>query len=762
MSITSPNASMRGQLKPVTRFVGRVRAGLAPFFTVIVLASIVVTSIVFHASVIFQHPYPPSGDAGGEVFAAHEWLGYPIPSQLTGTPKEVPVYIFLVVIPAINLLGTFQGVMWYVSLLPAFLAIPAYYLGRVLGLKKTTGLVLSLLVATSAAFSFMLSWGAGSNLFGILLLTFFLAELTLAFRTNKSLHILLTGAIFGLIAGSDPITLVCAALALVVSSLAYLALSRGLTRSSLKTSALVVCCSLLFASLFAPFYLSQHYVNVGVGDYLNVLGWFYSPVALVYPWGWFYSFTPNSIEFMDAGLFVAGALLLFLNRRTAGMDRAGFAVIVGAFASPMLFPMINASNAVRGLYFLTVPVMIVVCFSLEQYSAIFGKGSPISQRESLAATQSPRRVRRKLNRSTAIAMITPVATVAILAVNGMVSYQVLSYDVNYYESLTTDDVQALAWISANTPSSAQFYDAAGLQTWMWAYAQRSDFSATPLGSQVTKLSYDDALIADQIQMGVYLLENPYVTIANSPPDPVGTPQIYVAVPGYWQPLFGASGNSIALDYANDGGTAQVGLQYLINLTHASLSQGTSESQGVFDVRPTQGPWAATISESLNSSTYSISWTSDYPGHPIQYVTASFGMPPSGYFYNYANVPEVRNASSVSDSLNVAGSAFTMTISGGNLSQTVLPDGWTSLDYNGTGTIVFHFSGGSPFARNYYTPIVNSTELLLKNGIKYIVLDTNHGGYEMSLRIQSLSLVGLTPVRLFQAGTVFVYELEPAQ
>src|SRR5271154_6689349 len=69
-------------------------------------------------------PYPPSNDAGGDLYSAQQWLGHPISG--VDVSLQPPLYYWLVVIPSVWAFGPFLGPQFYMALVPALLVFPGY------------------------------------------------------------------------------------------------------------------------------------------------------------------------------------------------------------------------------------------------------------------------------------------------------------------------------------------------------------------------------------------------------------------------------------------------------------------------------------------------------------------------------------------------------------------------------------------------------------------------------------------------------------
>ena len=720
-----------------------------PWIQSVLLIATFGACFAMRASILFASPYPPSNDVAGELYGAHAWLGHSIP-MLAGTPLSSPVFTFVVVIPSLWALPVFTAQRFYMSFLPALLVFPTYFLEREIGVGRYWSVLGAFMMGTATTIGLMVTWNGGSNTFGILLLLVFAALLVRTYRNRSLKTIAITGVTLALIAGADPISLIIGAITLVLSALLLILLTTG-WRNRLEAFLLnvkVVVFATLFSLPFAFYYFTtlQGTSNAGVGSYWTNVIWFYSN-TLFFPWG-FQAVTGSLLAVSDIIVTWIGITSLLRSHRDVGSK----AVVIGLLVASWLFPFVNASNAVRGLYFTTIPYVIAAIIGLERLSRAPAV-SPVVHNKRPQRLRVPRWVPSgAAGRSHALRLPSVVAIALILAgTNLAYSVGLMTQSATFYRSLNSSDVAAMNWIRENTPTNATFYDAAGLQTWMWAYAERSDYAPQPLGDQVTALSYHIESIADLISLGTYLVGNDRFVVANNQPAGVGTPEIYLDVPGFWEPFLITDANSVSFQFAGACVNGCARLQFFTQVTSWS---GNSTSSTAFDQTRLWSPVfdiGLNQTEVLSETGITLGWSSNTS--VVQSVNASFAMPPSGYFFDYLVFPQVQNVTSLTDVFSYLGNRFSVTFSGGYYSQETLQTGWSQLTFSGGKTIELTVTGLT--AQAGVVPFVMNTGSLLEgNSITYAISDS----YDFNSRISANALGGPTATLLFSSGTVAVYRL----
>jgi hypothetical protein len=197
-----------------------------------------------------------------------------------------------------------------------------------------------------------------------------------------------------------------------------------------------------------------------------------------------------------------------------------------------------------------------------------------------------------------------------------------------------------------------------------------------------------------------------------------------------------------MQYAANSATVSSGsgdnVPYAFNLTWPSLGISIGASTG------------------LHGPDFSLGWASEGP--KLLQVNYTFGIPPSGYFFDYDQVPVVDNATSLTDRFMLNGGTFSVAMSGGRFTQRTLSDGWTQLWYWGQSALNITTTGMAP-QNTEPSGAVNTAHLLQELGVNYAIVDINRD-YGMNERLLAGDFWSGPAVRLYppvnQSGTVVVF------
>lgn len=698
-----------------------------------------VAIFVFRYEILLEVPYPPSGDAGGDLYLAHAWLGrgFAAMPQSLQTP---PLYYFAVVIPFTTAFPTFEGIRLYMAVVPALLVGPGYLFVRTSGVGRWPAVLGGVLLGLSTIWSLMVTWNAAFNLFGILLLLLFLAALARFLKDPTWRAGILVAVTLFLVGLAHPLTFLVAVIALAVAGvLLLLARGPGVLRHLAR---LVVPATLASLPLLVFYVPSSAGVTTsgGGGSYSAVLLWAIQSGPF-FAWGY-----QGATFRVVVGIDLVVSLLALAAISRSPERRPFVGALAGVLAGAVAVTLLDPANAVRGLYFLPIPFLAPIPALAEDLYrhgwpplALRAPGTPLAR---LAAAPSGARAR---------GMVVAAAAVLLVVVNANASVPVMTAGIHFNESLTPDDVAVMDWIRTHTPSNATFIDGAGLEPWMWGYAERMDYAPSPTSTQVTVASQRAAILSDELDMGSYLLANPYWAFASSFPSPIGAPQIYLATPGYWEPFLGTQSDDDVLEVNATTGPHWIGLQYAAIAT-ATPSQSGEALAYRFALNWTSLDDTLTITDRLDGGDLSLAWSAGDVA--VEQANYSFGMPPSGYFFDYVSVPQVANASSVTDVLSLGTETFSVELSGGRFTQETLPDGWTQLWYWGSGALDLSASGMQP-QNSEPLLAMNTSALVGQLGVDYAIVDVNHD-YGMFCRLEADVFWPGPAVKEYQDGTLVVW------
>ena len=699
-----------------------------------------------------QSPYPPSGDAGGDLYLAHAWLGKSIP-QLNQSLVTPPLYFFAVIIPLTTLFQPFLGIEIAMALVPAAAVFPAYCLGRELGLERIWAIVASIFVGTSALFSLMITWNSAFNMFGIFLLLWNLYFLLRYLRSGSGTMLLATALTFLMVGLAHPLTFLLDGI--TIASLSILVvLFRHIDERFKRVGFLWLN---LFLSSFALlfFYLPEgQAVRTSYSPFfLANLQWL-AEIALFFGWG-YQGVAFNLLALVDIGLTVGG-LITFIALRDCTAVETNRDAIVAILIAAGVIALANPANGVRALYFLPVPFSFCAAGMfqrVEQWSRNAHTSGRPRKRSKGAWPQRWRRGFALHSSSKMIRVVCLTVAVGILFANGLFSVDTLQEGTHFYMDLNPDRVAALNWIRSNTTSQSAFFDGAGLSTWIWGYAGRMAYAPSPLSIDVTQQSYALAYQCDLVNTGTYLVGDEYLLVAHSYPSPYGGPAIYLATSNGWEPLFLSQTNLDSVSVTHSGLKGMIGLQYA-SLLDANASATTTAAHYAFALEWTSIRYGVRENASIAGEGAWLNWSG--LGSSNVRVNLHFGVPPSGLYFNYLSVPRVTNVTSLQDTFQLPDGPFTVEIVGGNITQYTTPSGWTSLDVNGSQNLsiqvahLTHALARGPFA-------IDTWEVLEGLGINYIVIDWNQN-YALAYRLQSHAIGGGFPTEVFHKGTISIYAL----
>lgn len=699
-----------------------------------------------------QSPYPPSGDAGADLYLAHAWIGQSIP-QLSQSLVTPPLYYWAVIVPLTTVFPPFLGLEVAMALVPALAVFPAYFLGRELGLERTWALVASALLGTSTLFSLMVTWNSAFNMFGIFLLLWNLYFLLRYLRSGDGTMLLATALTFLLVGLAHPLTFLFDGI--TIASLSVLAiLSRDIyprfRRLGLLWLNLIVSSfALIFFYLPEGQTLSTSYASF----FLANLRWLAS-VALFFGWGYQgVAFDPLAV--IDIGLTVGG-LVAFSGLRDRTVPRIAYDAIVALLLAALVIALANPANGVRALYFLPVPFSFCGAGTFQAIERWSRALVPSVGRGWRSRAVGPKRWRRQFRAdfpNRAIRVVCILAAVGFVLANALFSVETLQDGIRFNTALGPNRAAALNWIRSNTSRQSVFFDAAGITNWIWGYSGRMAYAPSPLGTEVTQQSYTFAYQSDLVNVGSYLVGDQYLLLGHSYPSPIDSPAIYLTTPDGWDPFILSQTNLDSVTVTHSNLTRTIGLEYT-SLVGANASTTKTTADYAFALEWASLGYGLRENATVAGEGLWLNWSGLSSSNVS--VNLHFGMPPSGYFFSYLSVPQVTNVTSVQDTFQLPSGPFTVEISGGSITQYTTPTGWTSININGSRSLSIQAAGltgalaSGPFA-------IDTWSVLAGLGINYVVVDWNQN-YALAYRLQSDALGGGSPTEDFSSGPISIYAL----
>jgi hypothetical protein len=728
-----------------------------PLIPIVLTASAAVVFLL-RLHTLLGYPYPPSNDAGGDLYSAQQWLGHPISG--IDVSLQPPLYYWLVVIPSVWAFGPFVGPQFYMALVPALLVFPGYLVCRETQAGVAASVLGGVALAIAAPFSLMVAWNGSYNAFAIVFLTFFVALLIRALRTRARRDCILAGVTFALVAATHELTFVVAALVLAFTCAVVLIIARE-RREVLGPLSWVVGVGVLACLPLVPFYLlsAGGSANLGVGEFQGQLNFAYTTFPY-FAWG-FQSATLTGLALLDIVVATLGLVGLWVWTPT----RISGVVLTSVWFGGLMIPLLSASNAVRGLYFLAIPAVLVMPAFFERL-VVRGIASPNA---SPTATEPPSntstppeedRVRRQRawRRRRAAAPYPGIAVVAIAAfcvLNANFSIQTLNSATQYYLTLSTENVAALNWLASNTSSNATIYDSLGIEPWIWGYAHRLAYAPAPLGVESTASSLKRTQQADAIWLGSSLLENDQITVAENAPSPVGLPTVYVNVPGYWMQMISTQADLVnfTLEYVHTS--------YVEPLATATLASNTSSVSGTGSVLATYlFEWESLgfgVTEGLNLTGESLSVTWTGVNATLESTTGWLGLvPPNPTYGSAVSQPDVVSAPQIADTYLLNGVPFSMTLSGGTFNQSVESNGWAYVWCVGTRGWTVEFGGLAPVG-NQPPAYVDTSTLVRQLGIDYFTANSVTS-YPLFLRLAHRAIGSARILQVFNTGDTYIFSV----
>lgn len=728
------------------------------FQRVIPLLCLILTSsllFLFRFLTLTIYAYPPSGDAGGDLYQAHAWLGHAIPG-LSSSPLTGPVYSFLIVIPFTTLLPVLEGIQAYMAFVPAILCFPAYYWIRQSGANPFWALTGAALLGGAAAFSLMVTWNAAYNLFGIFMLTWFVGFLTAYLRRPRRATLILTGMSFAGIAASHPLTFLVAVLLLGLISIERTTVSFGRWGNLKEVGWIWTSCA-GFGALVSPLYASLLPLTTTSGQGPQTLSSALTqiqsnlPAAVFLPWG-FQSVTYQMMAIVP----ISVSFLAFMYLGRESVPTPFVESVTFLFVAAMIVACLDPSNFYRGLYFLPLPFVCAIPVFLQAIARqIRTLDRAQSNRPSLRGQSRFNSGRTSRTASSVLTIsISVVLAASLLWMSFGFSQEEFVDGIQFNLTLTPQKVAAMNWIRDSTPENASFYDAASLGPWMWGYAERMSYTPQPLYDLVTTQSLSWGRMTDAVAMGTYLLSDGNLIVSSSYPSPNDPLDFLLPVEGYWYPLLLSSGSNVGANISTTAGPHVFPVQYAA--LKDSMSQENPNGSVSYEFNLTWIGYDQSITQRmvLTGGTATISVTS--ANSTLIGMQYGFGMPPSSYYFNYVHVQSETNVSSLTDTLSFRGSYFQISLSGGLCSQLVLSDAWTSISCDVNSTLTFTVAGLPPVPG--MTPsAVNTSNYVIELSVSYFIVDVNSSS-SIYLRLRSHTMGGLNVIQVFQDGPILVYKV----
>ncbi len=718
------------------------------------LLVVFVISFIVRFLILSSFQYPPSGDAGGDLYYANLWLK----GKFIGADDSLfslngnallapPLYYFLIVVPFTYLLPTFLAIKTYMAFVAALLVFPTYLLARELRLGLYMSLLTASFISMSTLFSLMISWNASFNLFGIFFYLFFLDYLLKAMTTPRRRTIVFCAMFLSLIAGSHELTLFFAVFSLIVYSVIVM-ISRRKILATLGTLLKIIGYALLFTIPLIPVYLAS-LSNLAGTRYEGEFSWLqYLSAVILFGLGQQGQMI-SPLVYADVFATVLSVIILIRSEYERGL-----LMMLTLILTVVAFPLFDSSTAVRGLYFLAIPFSFLFMMGLSKLLVF----ATVRLKSVLSPNISDGVLKRFTCRSTyRLLRVSLILLIASLFL-GNVLFSITSFHqaISYYSELNNNSVAALDWIQRNTPNNAIIYTPSlGLLPWVAGYSQRA--ADGPYNSALNVVGSFDRLIqlGNYIYLGNYMIGNNVLKVAHNFPG-VGTPEIYFQSEGSWRLFLQTQPdlNELTFQLKNSKLTLPLSSSVLENVSTRGDSTGIQSAIFTFLWRN----WSLEANESITveNTDIAINWSSPNQLEQVQY---SFRIPPSGYFFDYLSVASLKDQPSIVDSFLLGNKNLRLRLwsQGGNFSQTITESGWTEVSINSPRSFAMTISGlaNAGIARTEFT---NSLVIIKQLNIAYIVL-SSISDYPFFTRVRNFNSTNLLAAKIvFSYADWYVFEI----
>ncbi len=702
--------------------------------------------------------YPPSGDAGGDLYFASLWRHFQFNSSSNsivggsalGAP---PLYYFMIVIPFTTIFGTFLGIQLYMAFVPSLIVFPAYFVLELDINKKKYAIIGAFLISFSPPISQLITWNASFNAFGMVFLLAYFAFLARAIKFSRNTDIILSGLFLSFVAGSHELTLYFG----IFASLFFILILTGVHKNKRKNAVIflkVFSIAILFSLVYIPIYLHSIGTAFNLGYYGGIT---ISGVARYFLFGFLFAFGQQGIFYSWRIYLVPLSLLSILYVFFMNKSSITSYIMLSFLIESFLFGIMQSVNWERGIYFIGIPLYSFLAMLLYQLdNGLFNRNS--------ATIVSKRRHTRiqpinlvKVNLKTIFAVF-----LGVLVITTTIYSSILWQEsgTQFYKSLSNNNIEALSWIKNNTPNNSTIYSSSIIGTWVAGYADRSYISFSPLSVQATKHSFLTTLEADYIYMGNYNIGNNFINIGYNYPSS-GSPIVYLNNSGDWIPFLFTqpSLTLIKLQEYNEtfalGGPSSVRLQSTMKTSNLIINYQPYSTEVLNE----------TISFSGN--TFSIKWIG-YP-NPINQVISAFLIYPSSYYYYYNPLIKIVNPlyfkdffsfPAYSPLVNPMNFYLEGSLTNGSMQQhTNTTSNWSCIltSSNGNATLSFTMENKDSSDNNNLHS-VNSFNLIRNLNITYFLINAtaDYNLYTRLINIQYSSNLSETVV--FQRGNWYIFKL----
>jgi hypothetical protein len=457
-----------------------------------------------------KYEVPPSCDYGNYLTQVDILHGYDVKNWGL---RYNPLFFILLDI-FLRFFDTFTALKVVASLVFSIAAIPFFLLA-----KKISGNYIAALICTWFFIFYewyfeMMAWGGNPNFLGIsfmLLTLFFLVEL---FKEPSRKNILLAGFSLSLVIGTHFLVAFFMVLALLIFFALELIFRRKNNVGIVKNLIYLVSAAAIFSLPYVSVYVT--FFEYSSGELLR-LNFIIQLTTAFFAGAW--TFVSQNLAITITVVLGIFALVKFVK------EEQNTSLLLGSlFLTPLILASITEQPG-RWFYFLPIPIFLCFCLYLKNlFLAI-------------------RNARKEV-------LLLALCFVFIIGVEmNIASANRLKAAVDWYESIRSDEIQALRWISTNTAFNATFVTSGPNRIeaedpspghmyswWIEGFAKRKSFHTGLTTWYTYKDERADAVLPDKIFAGAYTFEYGGMVVSESFPARIGNPEIEILENGQHQDL----------------------------------------------------------------------------------------------------------------------------------------------------------------------------------------------------------------------------------
>lgn len=474
----------------------------------------VIISFIVKFNALNKFEAPPSPDYGNYLSQVDIIHGY----DLRGLgPRYNPLF-FVLLDGFLFFLDAFTALKLAAAFVFSIVAIPFFLFVKKICNSQLAALVSTWFFVFFEGYSEMITWGGNPNFLGFSFLLLVFVFLVDSCENPTKRNILLTGLFLSLVVGTHFLVAF-----FIFSSLLFFAFLSLLFSHKNRVGAIKP----LVLSFSVAALLSLPYISV----YLTFFK--YSPSGLVsFNVAEKLSEIPSSFAWMFRTQYLAAVVItvlgIFALTKYVKENRNNALILCTLFLMPLILAALTTQPG-RWLYFLPIPM--IACFGLylrNLFKAVKNAGKEIL-------------------------LLAFCLILVIGAETTIASISRLETATDYYQTIHSDELEALKWIKENTApnttvatSGSTMLGGGGGNSYGWwieGYSKRKCvFSGNP---EFYSYSYEreEVNVANRIFAGNYLFEYNNVRVSESFPSGMGNPEIATLINGEYQNVL----------FLNDGG-----------------------------------------------------------------------------------------------------------------------------------------------------------------------------------------------------------------